>query len=159
VTGNPTSPVSPPFPFDPSRLIQILRYGLDDLTERVHLILDHPINLNPTAHVTSHTESVSASEILPRSLPSQFESNPDSNSTFKFQKVCRTCKIIIKCSAWPKITNLVSLESLKLVESSGTIKSYILWIQFETIFKLGSNLLLACQIHIFCSVHPKITNL
>jgi hypothetical protein len=84
VTGNPTSPVSPPFPFDPSRLIQILWYGLDDLTERVHLILDHPINLNPTAHVTSHTELVSASEILPRSLPSQFESNPDSNLTFEF---------------------------------------------------------------------------
>jgi hypothetical protein len=51
------------------------------------------------------------------------------------------------------------LESLGSLESSSTIKSYILWVQFETIFKLGSNLLLAGLIHIFSSVHPKITNL
>jgi hypothetical protein len=41
------------------------------------------------------------------------------------------------------------LESLKHIESSSTIKSHISWVQFETIFKLGLNLLLARLIHIF----------
>jgi hypothetical protein len=38
------------------------------------------------------------------------------------------------------------LESLKPVEPNSTIKSYILWVQFETKFKLGLNLLLVCLI-------------
>jgi hypothetical protein len=43
-----------------------------------------------------------------------------------------------------KITNDIPLESLEHLESSGTIKLHILWVQFESIFKLESNLLLAC---------------
>jgi hypothetical protein len=57
----------------------------------------------------------------------------------------------------PKIANNISLETLEYLESISAIKSYILWVQFETIFKLESNLLLAWLIHIFSSVNPKIT--
>jgi hypothetical protein len=56
-----------------------------------------------------------------------------------------------------KITNNIPLESLRLLESSSTIKSYILWVQIETNFKLGLNLLLVCLIHTLSSVNPKIT--
>jgi hypothetical protein len=43
----------------------------------------------------------------------------------------------------PKITNNIPLESLGNIEFSSTIIIHILWVQFETIFKLESNLLLA----------------
>jgi hypothetical protein len=71
----------------------------------------------------------------------------------------QTSKIHIFWSLHPKIANNISLESLGSLESSSTIKSYILWDQFETIFKLESNPLSACLNHIFCSGCPKITNL
>jgi hypothetical protein len=55
--------------------------------------------------------------------------------------------------------NVIPLESLEHLESISTIISYILWVQFETIFKLESDLPLTRLIHIFSSVNPKITNL
>jgi hypothetical protein len=53
-------------------------------------------------------------------------------------------KIHIFWSVDPKIANNISLESLGIVLSSSTIISYILWVKFETNFRIESNLLLAC---------------
>jgi hypothetical protein len=54
-----------------------------------------------------------------------------------------TCKINRKSSVSPKIANNIPLESLGIVLSSSTIISYILWDQFETIFKLYQTHLLS----------------
>jgi hypothetical protein len=63
----------------------------------------------------------------------------DSNE-FRFrnlnQNSVQSSEIHILCSVDPKIANDIPLESLKSVEPSSTIKSYILWVQFETNFKL-----------------------
>jgi hypothetical protein len=67
---------------------------------------------------------------------------PESNGfqiRFLIQICTESCKFHIFCSVDPKITNLVPLESLGLVQSSSTIKSYILWVKFESISELGSN--------------------
>jgi hypothetical protein len=82
------------------------------------------------------TETVRAYPKQPRGLLE----NKQNQIPFYF---AATCKINRKSSVSPKIANDILLESLKLVESSGIIKSYILWVQFETIFKLESNSLLA----------------
>jgi hypothetical protein len=71
----------------------------------------------------------------------------------------QSCKIHIFRFISPKIANNIPLESLGHLESSSTIISYILWVQFESIFRIKSNLRLTCLIHIFYSVYPKITNL
>jgi hypothetical protein len=59
----------------------------------------------------------------------------------------------------PNSTNFMSLESLQSVESISAIKSHSFRIQIEFIFKLNQIYLLLYLIHIFCSTHPKITNL
>jgi hypothetical protein len=53
----------------------------------------------------------------------------------------------------------MSLESLEHVESNSALIIHSFSIQIESIFKLNQTHLLAYLIHIFCSVHPKITNL
>jgi hypothetical protein len=53
----------------------------------------------------------------------------------------------------------MSLESLEHVESNSALIIHSLSIQIKSIFKLNQTHLLAYLIHIFCSVHPKITNL
>jgi hypothetical protein len=59
----------------------------------------------------------------------------------------------------PNFTNSMSLESLCCVESTSAIKSHSFSSQFEFIFKLIQIYMFHCLIHIFCSTHPKITNL
>jgi hypothetical protein len=76
-----------------------------------------------------------------------------------WQNYVQTLENHIFWSVIRKIANDMPLESLEHLESSGTIKLHILWVQFETIFKLESNHLLACLNHIFSFVSPKITNL
>jgi hypothetical protein len=76
-----------------------------------------------------------------------YQDQPRGLSEFKQNQIpfksAATCKIHIKCSVGPKIENNIPLESLEHVQSSSTIISYILWVQFETIFKLESDLPLA----------------
>jgi hypothetical protein len=79
------------------------------------------------------------------------------NRIGSWQNYVQTLENHIFWSVIRKIANDIPLESLEHLESSNTIKSYILWVQFETIFKLESDLLLAWLIHIFCSANPKIT--
>jgi hypothetical protein len=59
----------------------------------------------------------------------------------------------------PKITNNIPLETLEHVESISAIIFHSISIQIEVIFKLNQTYLLAYLSHIFCSTHPKITNL
>jgi hypothetical protein len=75
------------------------------------------------------------------------------------QILTRSCKIHIFRFTNPKIANNISLESLEHLDFSRTKISYILWVQFESIFRTESNHLLTCLNHIFSSVNPKITNL
>jgi hypothetical protein len=79
------------------------------------------------------------------------------SNRFSNQNWSKSCKNHIFCSVGPKITNVIPLESLWHLESSGSIKPYILWVQFEINFKLCLNLLLACLIHIYWTRYPKIT--
>jgi hypothetical protein len=83
-------------------------------------------------HIHHPTEPVLANQKLPRGLLE----NKQNQIPLCF---AATCKINRKSSVSPKITNDIPLESLEHLESSSTIKSYILWVQFETIFKLESN--------------------
>jgi hypothetical protein len=55
---------------------------------------------------------------------------------FRNQISTQSCKNHIFRSVGPKITNDIPLESLEYLESIRTIKLHILWVQFETIFKL-----------------------
>jgi hypothetical protein len=59
----------------------------------------------------------------------------------------------------PKITNNISLETLRHVESISAIIFHSFSIQIEVIFQLNQTYRLAYLIHIFYSMHPKITNL
>jgi hypothetical protein len=68
-------------------------------------------------------------------------------------------KIHIFWSVTQKITNNMSLESLRHIESISAIIFHRFSIQFENIFKLNQTLLLAYLFHIFCFKCPKITNL
>jgi hypothetical protein len=51
------------------------------------------------------------------------------------------------------------MESLEHIESNSSLICHRFSIQFETIFKLNQTPLLTYLNHIFCSVHPKFTNL
>jgi hypothetical protein len=89
-----------------------------------------------------------ANQITPRhpsqSAPWSTESKLVFEFEFKCQILCRSCKINIKSSLGPKLANDIPLESLGNLESSSTIISYILWVQFENIFKLNQTCLQAC---------------
>jgi hypothetical protein len=117
-TRRKTSPVSPFLPFPCCPL---------DSDQRAHNRTPNPNRYQPIecCHVTSPSQ--------PRLDPVKL----DSNSIYKFQILYWSCKINIKSSVSPKFANKIPLESLRLIESISTIKSYILWVQFETIFKLS----------------------
>jgi hypothetical protein len=80
------------------------------LTERVRVNQATQITLNQTAKNPYPNEPVSASQIQPRG---QLEIKQISKS---FKKI-ENCKINIKCFAGPNFANLISLESLEIVES------------------------------------------
>jgi hypothetical protein len=66
------------------------------------------------------------------------------NRIGNWQNYVQTLENHIFWSVIRKIANDIPLESLELVESISTIKLHILWVQFETIFKLNQTCLHAC---------------
>jgi hypothetical protein len=102
-----------------------------DQDRRVEVRIRTRIGINQYPAATS-TSPVSTPPVKPVKL--------DSNSIFKFLFLNWSCKIDIKSSVSPKITNNISLEYLEDVEFSSTIKPYILWVHFESIIRSESNL-------------------
>jgi hypothetical protein len=109
-----------------SQINPLIKPVRDDL---VHpdLIRSNGLNCGSARNGTSLSESATCRS------PNQTEIKIE----FRNQILFKSCKIHNFHSVSPKITNNIPLESLGNVQSSSTIIIHILWVQFETIFKLS----------------------
>jgi hypothetical protein len=103
------------------------------LREQVLADLDRPLSFRSSgSHHRSKRTGITLSDQTTCRSPNQTEIKIE----FRNQILFKSCKIHNFHSVSPKIENNIPLESLRLVESSSTIISYISWVHFETIFKL-----------------------